>query len=128
MNILASRETNGRRPCRTSRVSEPVPHGATEAEPLPLEDVAREVSLSRRQIERLFAEYLKTTPWQHCLTLRLQKAKQLLEMTNMPVIGVAVACGYVSSSHFSKSFKDHFQILPSAARMAATSPSSRSAA
>lgn len=97
-------------------------------DPIPLEDVAREVSLSRRQIERLFEKYLKTTPWQHYLTLRLQKAKQLLEMTNMPVIDVAVACGYVSSSHFSKSFRDHFQILPSAARMAATSPSSRSAA
>jgi transcriptional regulator GlxA family with amidase domain len=34
----------------------------------------------------------------------------------MPVTDVAIACGFVSPSYFSKSFKEHFNILPSALR------------
>ncbi|MGX9182112.1 GlxA family transcriptional regulator [Mesorhizobium sp. BHbdii] len=85
-------------------------------EPLSLHEIAKRVSLSKRQVERLFARHMKITPMQYYCGLRLQRARQLLEMTDMPVIEVAVACGYVSSSHFSKCFKDHFKLLPSRAR------------
>nr|WMC99177.1 GlxA family transcriptional regulator [Aminobacter aminovorans] len=85
-------------------------------EPLSLEDIAREVSLSRRQIERLFERHLSTTPRQHYLRLKLRRARQLIEMTEMSVTDVAVACGFDSASYFSKSFKEHFGILPSVLR------------
>jgi len=85
-------------------------------DPLSLEDLAGRVSLSRRQVERLFEKHLHTTPLRHYLSLRMRKAKQLLEMTSMPVIEVAVACGFVSSSHFAKAFKDHFRMPPSKTR------------
>ncbi|PWK76980.1 GlxA family transcriptional regulator [Aminobacter sp. AP02] len=87
-------------------------------DPLSLEEISSKVSLSRRQIERLFERHLSTTPWQHYLTLRLVKARQLIEATAMPIMDVAVACGFVSSSHFSKSFRDHFKVLPSKLRSA----------
>ncbi len=85
-------------------------------EPLSLEEIARRARLSRRQIERLFEQHLSTTPWQHYLGLRLVKARQLIELTSMPILDVAVACGFVSSSHFSKSFREHFKVLPSRLR------------
>lgn len=88
-------------------------------EPLSLEEISERVSLSRRQIERLFERHLATTPWQHYLGLRLAKARQLIELTSMPIMDITVACGFVSSSHFSKSFRDHFQVLPSKLRTAA---------
>lgn len=88
-------------------------------EPLSLEDIAARVSLSRRQIERLFERHLATTPWQHYLGLRLARARQLIELTAMPIMDIAVACGFVSSSHFSKSFRDHYKVLPSKLRAAA---------
>lgn len=88
-------------------------------DPLSLEEISAKVALSRRQIERLFERHLATTPWQHYLVLRLTKARQLIELTPMPIMDVAVACGFVSSSHFSKSFRDHFKILPSKVRTAA---------
>ncbi len=97
-------------------------------EPLCLEDLARRVSLSRRQVERLFEKHLNTTPLRHYLSLRLRKAKQLLEMTSMPVVDVAVACGFVSSSHFAKSFKDHFRMAPSKTRTTLVELARRSAA
>ncbi|WP_095090597.1 GlxA family transcriptional regulator [Mesorhizobium sophorae] len=85
-------------------------------EPLPLEKIARTVDLSRRQIERIFVKHLKTTPGNYYSQITLKKARQLLEVTDMSVIEVAMACGYVSSSHFSKVFKDHFSMLPSHTR------------
>ncbi|WP_095090606.1 GlxA family transcriptional regulator [Mesorhizobium sophorae] len=85
-------------------------------DPLPLKKIAQIVSLSRRQIERLFIKHMKTTPMNYYAQVRLKKARQLLETTDMSVIEVAVACGYVSSSHFSKAFKDHFGMLPSHTR------------
>jgi transcriptional regulator GlxA family with amidase domain len=85
-------------------------------EPLSLQEIAQQVSLSRRQVERLFERHLSTTPRQHYLTLKLRRARQLVEMTEMSVIDIAMACGFESASYFSKSFKEHFDILPSVLR------------
>lgn len=85
-------------------------------EPLSLEEIARRATLSRRQIERLFERHLSTTPWQHYLCLRLAKARQLIELTGMPIMNVAVACGFASAANFSKNFRDHFKASPSRLR------------
>lgn len=85
-------------------------------DPLSLQEIAQQVSLSRRQVERLFERHLSTTPRQHYLTLKLRRARQLVEMTEMSVTDIAMACGFESSSYFSKSFKEHFDILPSVLR------------
>jgi transcriptional regulator GlxA family with amidase domain len=87
-------------------------------DPMPLEEVARRGSLSRRQMERLFAQHLSTTPRRYYLSLRLLKARQLIELTGMPVVDIAVACGFTSASHFSQCFRDHFKSLPSQLRKA----------
>lgn len=85
-------------------------------DPMPLEELARRGSLSRRQMERLFVQHLSATPRRYYLSLRLLKARQLIELTAMPVMEVAVACGFISSSHFTKCFRDHFKLLPSQLR------------
>jgi transcriptional regulator GlxA family with amidase domain len=85
-------------------------------DPLPLIDIARWASLSRRQVERLFERLLSTTPRQYYIKLRLGRARQLLELTEMPVTEIAIACGFASPSYFSKSFKEHFGSLPSQLR------------
>ncbi|WP_352775850.1 helix-turn-helix domain-containing protein [Mesorhizobium sp. M0768] len=41
--------------------------------------------------------------------VRLEWAKRLIEQTNMPFLEIAVACGFISSSHFSKSFRSFRQ-------------------
>jgi len=37
-------------------------------------------------------------------------------MTDMSVTDIAIACGFISASYFSKSFKEHFGVLPSVLR------------
>jgi transcriptional regulator GlxA family with amidase domain len=81
-------------------------------EPLPRSELARLADLSTRQLERLFRKYLSRSPARYYLELRLNRARLLLLQTNMSVIDVALACGFVSASHFSKCYRDFFGRTP----------------
>jgi len=81
-------------------------------EPLSRIDLARDAALSTRQLERLFRKYLNRSPARYYLELRLNKARLLLVQTNMSIIDVALACGFVSASHFSKCYRDFFGRTP----------------
>jgi len=81
-------------------------------EVLCLDELAAYVDLSRRQLERLFQKYLNCSPHRYYLQLRLTRARQLLKQTNMSIIEVAIACGFVSTPHFSKCYRNSFSIPP----------------
>jgi transcriptional regulator GlxA family with amidase domain len=81
-------------------------------DPLRPEEIATVVKLSTRQLERLFARYLNTSPKRYYLHLRLEKARNLLRQTDLSVTDVCVACGFRSLSHFSKSYRATFGIPP----------------
>ena len=81
-------------------------------EPLPVEQIAELVGLSRRQLERLFRQYLKCVPSRYYLRVRLAKAHHLLRQTSRPVMSIALAAGFGSASHFSKAYKDLFGYPP----------------
>ncbi|MER8396367.1 GlxA family transcriptional regulator [Mesorhizobium sp. M1340] len=85
-------------------------------DPLPLRDIARCVGRSQRQIERLFARSLSASPMRYYLHLRLSRAKRLIEQTELPVVEIAVACGFASASHFSKCFRQVYGLNPTACR------------
>ncbi len=90
-------------------------------EPLSRGDLAEAAGLSSRQMERLFAKYLHKSPARYYVELRLNRARLLLLQTNMSVIDIALACGFVSASHFSKCYRDFFGKTPRRER-AAPSP------
>ena len=81
-------------------------------EPISPALLARDVSMSTRQLERLFRRYLNRSPKRYYMELRLQKARNLLMQTDMSVINVALACGFASPSHFSKCYRSHYQKTP----------------
>jgi transcriptional regulator GlxA family with amidase domain len=81
-------------------------------DPISPADLAREVGMSTRQLERLFRRYLNRSPKRYYMELRLQKARNLLMQTDMSVINVALACGFASPSHFSKCYRAHYDTTP----------------
>ncbi len=81
-------------------------------EPISPAALATEVSMSTRQLERLFRRYLNRSPKRYYMEVRLQKARNLLLQTEMSVINVALACGFASPSHFSKCYRAHYQTTP----------------
>lgn len=81
-------------------------------QPLSQDDLARRIGLSRRQLERLFRRYLRKAPARHYLELRLQRARLLLLQSTLSIIDVALACGFVSASHFSKCYRHAYSRSP----------------
>ena len=81
-------------------------------EPISQSELALRAGISSRQLERLFRRHLNMTPTRYYLNLRLKRANQLLEQTSMSILTVALACGFVSASHFSKCYKEYFEKTP----------------
>lgn len=85
-------------------------------EPLSAGELAAHVQLSVRQVERLFLKHLNSTPGRYYMTLRLERARQLLRQTNIPILEVALATGFTSHSYFAQSYRNQFGRAPSEER------------
>ncbi len=85
-------------------------------EPIRQEDLAHYVGLSRRQLQRLFRKHLQCAPSRYYLQLRLVRARELLQQTALSILEISSVCGFVSTSHFSKSYKEFFGYSPSRER------------
>lgn len=84
--------------------------------PLTPAEIAEELGISTRQLERLFGKYLKTSPKRYIMEARLQRAWALLSQTEDSVSEIAMACGFNSTSHFTKVYRAHFGRAPLAHR------------
>ncbi|MNF42870.1 HTH-type transcriptional regulator CdhR [compost metagenome] len=82
-------------------------------QPLGSRQLAELISVTPRQLERLFRQHLDETPSNFYLALRLDKARQLLRQTDMSVLEVGLACGFESSSYFSRCYRARFASCPS---------------
>jgi len=81
-------------------------------EPLSTDEIAQLAGISRRQLERLFKQYLGSLPSRYYLELRLNRARQLLRDTNYSIVQVGLMCGFSSGSHFSTAFGALFGNTP----------------
>jgi transcriptional regulator GlxA family with amidase domain len=84
--------------------------------PQPRATLARQAGISLRQLERLFQHHLGRGIHRHYRFLRLERARQLLRETTLPVLDVALATGFASSSQFSRAYRRAFGEPPSATR------------
>ncbi len=81
-------------------------------EPLTTDEIAQHVCVSRRQLERIFKQYLNRVPSQYYLELRLNKARQLLMQTSKSIIQIGLSCGFSSGPHFSSAYRNFFGVTP----------------
>jgi transcriptional regulator GlxA family with amidase domain len=84
--------------------------------PVSRQKLAKSAGISLRQLERLFATRVGQSIGQHYLALRLAEARRLLRQTHVPVVAAAVATGFVSGAHFSRTYKKHFGVSPNQER------------
>jgi len=75
--------------------------------------LAQMCNISEVYFRKLFKADLGRSPKQFLLTLRLQKAKLLLAEGIQKITAIATACGFESSAHFSRSFKEQVGMTPS---------------
>ena len=81
-----------------------------------LDDVARRVATSRRQLQRAFAEAGETSFRAYLQRVRMDRAAELLRDGRVPVNVVAGAVGYRQAAQFAKAFRRHHGAPPSSFR------------
>jgi AraC family transcriptional regulator len=79
--------------------------------PIGLDDMAGAAHLSSYHFHRVFRAATGLTPHQYVTARRIERAKRLLT-TEMPLIQVAMACGFASQSHFGEVFKANVGATP----------------
>jgi transcriptional regulator GlxA family with amidase domain len=80
---------------------------------LSLDEIARRVASSRRQLQRAYAEIGNTTFRDHLTGVRMEKAAELLSMRGLTVREVAHRVGYRQPAQFAKAFRRHLGVAPS---------------
>lgn len=84
---------------------------------LSLGDLAREAGYSNAHFLRMFRAATGSTPHHFFLSLRLQRAQDLLvDGPDRSIVDVAGACGFSTQSYFTNMFRRRFGVTPSAFR------------
>ena len=81
-----------------------------------LDDIARRVASSRRQLQRAYAEIGRTTFREHLTAVRMERAAELLATRGLTVREVAERVGYRQPAQFAKAFRRRHGLAPSAFR------------
>ena len=83
------------------------------AQDLSLDDIARRVASSRRQLQRAYSEIGGTTFREHLTRVRMERAAGLLTDRGLTVREVARRVGYRQPAQFAKAFRRHLGVAPS---------------
>ena len=114
--LLANRALwSGLAPHRLKRV-----HACIEArlvERIHVADLAREANMSVFHFSRMFKRATGQSPHQYVTLQRVERAKQLLATTTMPIGQIARAVGFKTQAHFTGVFARHAGATPKAFRM-----------
>ncbi len=84
---------------------------------LSLDDIARRVASSRRQLQRAYAEIGGTTYRTHLTQVRMDRAAELLAHGGLAVRDVAHRVGYRQPAQFAKAFRRRHGAAPSEFRL-----------
>jgi AraC-like DNA-binding protein len=83
---------------------------------LGVEDLARQVQMSKFQLLRVMKKHFSQTPQQFVIQRRIERAKSLLRGSNASLADIAFQTGFSSQSHLSNTFKQLVGNTPKAYR------------
>ncbi len=81
-----------------------------------VEELAERLGIGARHLSRLFRRYLDTTPLAAARTARIQRAKRLIDGTDLGMTEIALAAGFGSVRSFNAAFQQVYRRPPSAIR------------
>jgi len=82
------------------------------AETITIDDLASLAGYSSFHFAHMFKESFAEPPHRYLNNLRIEKAKEILKDTQLPLAEVALACGYSSQAHFTSRFKQAVGVTP----------------
>lgn len=81
-----------------------------------VDDVLTEVPISRRYLEREFKRHLGRLPAEEIRRIRLDRGKELVTESDLPIEEISFACGYAGATQFGVAFRKQFGQTPLAYR------------
>ena len=82
------------------------------ADPIRIEQLAKECHISETHFRRLFSEYIDMTPIEYVNMVRVLRACDILRSTNDSMSTVALNCGFSTVSTFDRNFKQVLGVTP----------------
>lgn len=86
--------------------------GLNLKEKFSLDELARRACMSKTHFCRRFKEETGASPWTYLTLLRLEKAKKLLEGSELSPGEIAGLCGFYDASYFSRQFRRYVKVTP----------------
>ena len=80
------------------------------SEPLPMTDITSQANVSTRQLERVFRDVFDESPARFYKVLRIKHARSLVEETLLPLVEVALASGFGSTSTMSAALRSEYGV------------------
>jgi len=87
------------------------------ADNIQLSDLAELLGLSQFHFSRCFKQSTGVSPYQYVLQQRIECAKHLLKTTDLPIMEIALRCGFSSHSHLGKWFRQYVGVSPKTFRI-----------
>ncbi|HEV7717822.1 MAG TPA: AraC family transcriptional regulator [Arsenicitalea sp.] len=87
------------------------------AEPLTVERLAGVAGMSRAHFVRRFSRAAGAPPSEYVFRTRMARASRLLQATQLPVLEIATACGFLDPNYFTKAFRRAFDVSPTEFRL-----------
>lgn len=84
--------------------------------PVTVEDMAGRCNLDRSYFGRIFKETMGQSPQEFLIRYRMNKAAELLKLSDLSIHEIAIQVGYPNQLHFSRAFKKVFDVSPRAYR------------
>jgi transcriptional regulator GlxA family with amidase domain len=82
-------------------------------EPITVSDLADLANLSLSRFHVFFKEHMGESPMGYIKRVRLERSRQVLATTDVPIYAVAESVGFVNPFHFSRAFKEEVGMSPS---------------
>jgi len=86
------------------------------AEPLTISQLAQQAHLSEYHFARMFSQSFGVTPRQYVLERRIEKARELVCQSSLPLAAIALECGFANQAHFTRLFRRNLGNTPGALR------------
>lgn len=90
--------------------------------PLTLDELSARTGRSKYHLTRAFRKYYHITPGAYLALIRLERAKELLENTALPVYEIGQQVGFPNSAYFATLFRQRFGCSPTEFRLRRKTP------
>ncbi|RXV70201.1 AraC family transcriptional regulator [Roseovarius sp. A46] len=86
--------------------------GENLSDPLSIAEIASQVDISQRCLERRFRAVFETSPGHYYKQLRVRRAHHLIQSTKLPLIDIAAATGFGATGTLATAFRKFYGITP----------------